>query len=234
MQPTIIIFRIYLFISWIQSGLGFIVPPPALLALSSSARFHNAITAVTHLRYPKVTPLQLNFNDFFNRHLFGNTDDDDDENNDISNRNYNEDEIDDEEDRQYDKGTSNIFRIKLKSMKTGGCRLYLSLYLIGEVNNPEKRTWKMDQTSEGGIDMYYKDASGALTILFEDDSIIVNRLGSAPSMNYLMHESSVLNGLLDQLDEIAFDKSIHERDRLITLNEPGDAINVVRESLSFT
>ena len=91
----------------------------------------------------------------------------------------------------------------------------------------------MDQTGDGGIDLYHKDATGAMMIVLEEDQIIVNRLGSAPSMNYLMSESAILNGMLDQLDEIAFDTSIDESNRLICLHEPGDAINVVRESLSF-
>lgn len=119
-----------------------------------------------------------------------------------------------------------------KSLKVGGCRLYLSLFLIGEVNNPQRNTWKMDQNEEGGIDLYYNDATGAMMITFDNEEIAVNRMGSAPSMNYLMHETGVINGMLDQLDEIAFDTSIHEKDRLILLKE-GDEIDVVRESLSF-
>lgn len=119
-----------------------------------------------------------------------------------------------------------------KSLKVGGCRLYLSLFLIGEVNNPQRNTWKMDQNEEGGIDLYYNDATGAMMITFDDEEIAVNRMGSAPSMNYLMHETGIINGMLDQLDEIAFDTSIEEKDRLILLKE-GDEIDVVRESLSF-
>ena len=121
----------------------------------------------------------------------------------------------------------------MKSLKKGGCRLYLCMFLMGEMNNPERRTWRMDQNEEGGIDIYYKDTSGAMMIKLEDEEIIVNRMGSRPSMDYLMGETLIINGMLDQLDEIAFDKSIDEQDRLILLHEPGDAIDVVRESLSF-
>jgi len=176
--------------------------------------------------YKRKTYLCFDINNLFRGSFFGNDDEEEKNDDNIS---------DDKDDDSCDNiGTSNIFKMKVKNLKVGGCRLYLSLYLIGEINNPEKHTWKMDQTGDGGIDLYYRDASGALMILFEDDSIIVNRLGSAPSMNYLMHESSVLTGMLDQLDDIAFDSSIDEKDRLLTLHEPGDAINIVRESLSFT
>ena len=121
----------------------------------------------------------------------------------------------------------------VKSLKVGGCRLYLSLFLIGEVNNPTRGTWRMDQNGDGGIDLYYQDTTGALMLLFEEDQIVVNRMGSAPSMNYLVSESALLNGMLDQLDDIAFDVSIKEENRLICLYEPGDAIDVVRGLLSF-
>lgn len=180
----------------------------------------------SHNIYTRKTDLCLDINNFFRGSFFGNDDEEENHDDNIS---------DDKDDDSYENiGTSNIFKMKVKNLKVGGCRLYLSLYLIGEINSPEKHTWKMDQTGDGGIDLYYRDASGALMILFEEDSIIVNRLGSAPSMNYLMHESSVLTGMLDQLDDIAFDSSIDEKDRLLTLHEPGDAINIVRESLSFT
>ena len=68
--------------------------------------------------------------------------------------------------------------------------------------------------------------------VLEEDSILVNRLGSSPSMEYVIQESSMLNGMLDQLDEIAADTSINESDRLLCIES--DAIHNVRESLSFT
>jgi hypothetical protein len=193
-------------------------PTKLVLGLKTPTFSNSVFTRQTHLH--------LHFYNIFGGSFFGNNDEG---NNDSDSNNYRDDD-----DSCENIGTSNIFKMKVKNLKVGGCRLYLSLYLIGEINNPEKHTWKMDQTGDGGIDLYYRDASGALMILFEDDSIIVNRLGSAPSMNYLMHESSVLTGMLDQLDDIAFDSSIDEKDRLLTLHEPGDAINIVRESLSFT
>ena len=141
----------------------------------------------------------------------------------------NDDDSQDEEDYP---GCTNIFKIKVKSLKVGGCRLYLSLFFMGEANNPTKGSWRMNQNGDGGIDMYYKDTTGALIIEFREDSIIVKRLGSSPSMEYLMQESSMLNGMLDQLDEIAMDATIDESDRLICIDD--DEINAVRESLSFT
>lgn len=130
-------------------------------------------------------------------------------------------------------GCTNIFKIDVKQkLKVGGCRLYLSLFFMGESNNPEKGTWRMNQNGDGGIDLYYKDTTGALIVVFKEDAILVNRLGSSPSMEYLIQESSMLNGMLDQLEEIANDTSIEESDRLLSIE--GDKINMVRETLSFT
>lgn len=119
------------------------------------------------------------------------------------------------------------------SIKVGGCRLYLSLYFMGEMNNPERGSWRTNQSGDGGIDLYYKDRTGALLINFSDDVITVNRLGSSPSMEYLMQESNILNGMLDQLDEIAHDSSIDKSDRLLSLRDE-NGIQEVRETLAFT
>lgn len=149
--------------------------------------------------------------------------------NDENKEGSNDDNVEDEEDYA---GCTDIFKINVKSLKVGGCRLYLSLFFMGEANNPTKGSWKMNQNGDGGIDMYYKDTTGALIIEFRDDAIVVKRLGSNPSMDYLIQESNMLNGVLDQLDEIAMDISIDESDRLICIDD--NEINAVRESLSFT
>ncbi len=193
-------------------------------SLSSSAnrmQFHN------ELKKSSATELALDFGgleNFFNL------------NNKLNRKKIAEDpEIDEnnavEDDEDYP-GCTSIFKIHVKSLKVGGCRLYLSLFFMGESNNPTKGSWKMNQNGDGGIDMYYKDTTGALIIEFREDAIVVKRLGSKPSMEYLMQESNMLTGMLDQLDEIAMDTSIEESDRLICIDN--DAINVVRESLSFT
>jgi len=174
------------------------------------------------------TALSMDFGKIFNE-AFGEGGDEDKEQK--LSQSFNDDDY--EEDEGDYLGCTNIFTIKAKALKAGGCRLYLSLFLVGEMNNPERMTWRMDQNDDGGIDLYYKDTSGAMIITLKDEEIIVNRFGSRPSMDYLMSETLIINHLLDQLDEIAFDNSIDEKDRLLILHEPGDAIDIVRESLSF-
>jgi len=129
--------------------------------------------------------------------------------------------------------TTEIFHIPAKKIKIGGLRLYLALYFMGEQNTPTRQTWRADQTGDGGIDLYYRDRTGALVLALTEEGVTVSRLGSAPSMEYLAQESYILGGLLDQLDEIAEDVRIGEDDRLLCLMEPGDAIGAVRENLAF-
>jgi len=137
-----------------------------------------------------------------------------------------------EADGEYVSSTE-IFHIPAKKIKIGGLRLYLALYFMGEQNTPTRMTWRADQTASGGIDLYYRDRTGALLITFTEESMTVGRLGSAPSMDYLTQESAILSGMLDQLDEISDDSSIGEANRLLQLLEPGDAIETVRENLAF-
>ena len=67
----------------------------------------------------------------------------------------------------------------------------------------------------------------------ETNRIIVDRMGTSPSNAYIMNESVIIDGLLDELDTIARDEEIATEDRLLVLKEPGDAIDAAREGLAF-
>mmetsp|Transcript_6510 Transcript_6510/g.14254 ORF Transcript_6510/g.14254 Transcript_6510/m.14254 type:complete len:234 (+) Transcript_6510:158-859(+) len=133
-------------------------------------------------------------------------------------------------------GNARILSIPVESLKVGGLRLYISLYLMGQQNSPEKGSWRAHQSGDSGIDVYYRDQTGALLIeLCEDTNrILVDRLGNQPSNAYIMQESVIIQGLLDELDVISQDEDIPLNDRLLVLKEPGDAIDVARESLAFS
>ena len=67
----------------------------------------------------------------------------------------------------------------------------------------------------------------------ETNRIIVDRMGTSPSNAYIMNESVIIDGLLDELDTIARDEEIAMEDRLLVLKEPGDVIDAAREGLAF-
>ncbi|KAL7467356.1 hypothetical protein ACHAXS_007598 [Conticribra weissflogii] len=129
-------------------------------------------------------------------------------------------------------GSTRIISIPAKTMKIGGLRLYCSLYLMGLQNTPEPNCWKAHQSDNFEVNLRYCDLTGSIIIQFTDDGIDVHRLGSSPSMKYLMHESMILNGFLDELHAIVNEGDVIEENRLLTLQEP-DAIEKAREVVSF-
>ena len=132
-------------------------------------------------------------------------------------------------------GSTRILTIPFRSVKVGGLRLYLSLYLMGMQNTPTKGAWAAHQSGDAGIDVYYGDQTGALCIELDEDvsAITLDRMGSGPSNAYVMHESGLIEGLLDELETIAGDPEIAVEDRLLVLEEPGTAITEAREGLAF-
>ncbi|KAL7433815.1 hypothetical protein ACHAXH_005909 [Discostella pseudostelligera] len=129
-------------------------------------------------------------------------------------------------------GSKRIITIPAKTMKSGGLRLYCSLYLMGLQNTPEKNSWKASQSDSSEVNLRYSDLSGSIIIRFNDDAIVVDRLGSLPSMKYLMHESMILNGFLDELHSIVYEGDISTENRLLTLVD-SDAIEKARDAVSF-
>ena len=119
-----------------------------------------------------------------------------------------------------------------KTMKSGGLRLYCSLYLMGLQNTPEKNSWKASQSDSSEVNLRYCDLSGSIIIRFNDDGIAVDRLGSMPSMKYLLHESMILNGFLDEIHSIVYEGDISTENRLLTLAD-SDAIEKARDAVSF-
>ena len=123
---------------------------------------------------------------------------------------------------------------EVKSIKQGGLRLFLMLFLMGLVNTPDRNSWRADQPSkeEYIVEMRYHDATAILTIELLENEIRIDRTGSMPSTSYLMQESVIVQRLLDELQQCAFDESVPEKDRLL-IPEPVDAIDKAREALAF-
>jgi hypothetical protein len=133
--------------------------------------------------------------------------------------------------QEESKGTT-IFEVKAKEIKVGSLRFFLNIYLVGQANTPEKGAWQVLQNDEGSLDLYYKDGTGMLSIKMAEYAITATRYASKPSLEYVLQESIMCHGLLDELNTLAFEvDDIEEEKRLIQLNEPKDAIDVARESL---
>lgn len=130
-------------------------------------------------------------------------------------------------------GSKRIISIPAKTMKMGGLRLYCNLYLMGVQNTPEPGCWKASKSDDSEVNLRYVDLSGSIIIQFTEECITVDRLGSSPSNKYLMHESMILNGFLDELNSIVYEGSVSEENRLLTLPEPGNQLEEARDAISF-
>mmetsp|Transcript_19732 Transcript_19732/g.23681 ORF Transcript_19732/g.23681 Transcript_19732/m.23681 type:complete len:189 (-) Transcript_19732:145-711(-) len=124
-----------------------------------------------------------------------------------------------------------ILEIPAKSIKPGPLRFFLGVYLVGEQNKPEPGSWQAN-TNAGDdiIELYYKDASAKTTVGLSEYGVTFDRVG-APSLQYLLQESVLLHGLLDELNSLAFLEDVEEDKRLIRIADPGDAIEKAREKL---
>ncbi len=187
---------------------------------------------------------------------------------------------DDDDEDELPAGTSLLFRIRAKQLKPGGLRLFLMFYLMGMQNTPDQNTWRADQrlmsvnvnpsgyeTENGASEpeekkhvlemLYETDRSGMLQIELIPDKpnkqaeIRIYRCGSRPSTSYLMQESLIVDGVLDELQNISGEKDlataiprsdnpnvgqeaeIAEEDRLL-ITDPPNAIEAARESLAFS
>ncbi|KAL7536278.1 hypothetical protein ACHAXR_007044 [Thalassiosira sp. AJA248-18] len=120
-----------------------------------------------------------------------------------------------------------VLEIPVQSIKQGGLRFTLGLHLVGL---QDKGTWKPNEASANVLDMYFKDNSAMFSLVLNDDAIIVDRYGK-PSLAYVLQESLVLHNILDELNELCFSGDIEAENRLLRLEEPGDAIEKARSTL---
>jgi len=132
-------------------------------------------------------------------------------------------------------GTINdeVLRIPVKSMKVGGLRLFLTLYLMGQ----ESKTWKIS-SDDDTINLFFNDGSIVLSIelSLDESAIIFRRLSNTGSPNmpvsYIGEEGAIVNCILDELDKMAYDDNVKFDDRLLSV-ERDDVLSDAREKFSF-
>mmetsp|Transcript_20902 Transcript_20902/g.43946 ORF Transcript_20902/g.43946 Transcript_20902/m.43946 type:complete len:238 (+) Transcript_20902:228-941(+) len=203
------------------------------LILASQTQNYAHLNPITAKSKSKTLLRLSNFMDYIGK-FFEDFGKDNNEESGQKNNNFSGDESDreDEDGEAVYTGSTRIISIPAKTMKTGGLRLYCSLYLMGLQNTPEPKCWKAHQSDNFEVNLRYCDLTGSIIIQFTDDGIDIFRLGSSPSMKYLMHESMILNGFLDELHAIVYEGDVIDENRLLTLQEPND-IEKAREVVSF-
>jgi hypothetical protein len=128
-----------------------------------------------------------------------------------------------------------VMEIPVKSIKRGGLRFVLGLHLVGlqDSNNKVSGIWKPNEATDNTLDMYYKDNSAMFKIILNDNAILVERYSNpVPSLAYLLQESVVLHGVLDELTILSSDsKNIETSNRLLQLHHPENALEIARAKL---
>jgi hypothetical protein len=134
--------------------------------------------------------------------------------------------------QQEKQGPKTVIDLQADTVKVGALRFFLQIFLVGEQNNPVKGAWVLNNNDENqSINMYYKDGSGMFSVALNESSIKVQRYGERPSMEYMLQESVLLHGVLDELNQIAFDvDGIEEEKRLLQFPQ-ADVIDKARETL---
>lgn len=140
-----------------------------------------------------------------------------------------------------------IFEIPVKFAKIGPLRFFLQIYLVSEQNNPAPNSWLTKQYEQQddvskiiteeesieGLEVFYQDGSAMCRILLSEDKVQFIRCGKRPSLKYMLQESLLLHGVLDELQKIALDvpeEAIDDSKRLLLLNNDAD-IDKARENL---
>jgi hypothetical protein len=147
---------------------------------------------------------------------------------------------DDEEEGNTDESDDSVvvFTIPASSVKVGALRLLLMLHLMGQQNTPTKGTWKCQQREEEEADaivLYFMlDQSASLSVNISDWGIKVKRRGIKPSVQFMMQESILLQGLIDQLDHVLYSEEVKDANRLLVLKNPLDGLDKARAMLPFT
>ena len=118
-----------------------------------------------------------------------------------------------------------VMEIPVKSIKRGGLRFVLGLHLIGlQDSNKVSGIWKPNEATDNTLDMYYKDNSAMFKIRWYGNPV--------PSLAYLLQESVVLHGVLDELTLLSSDSNnIEASNRLLQLHDPEDALEIARAKL---
>lgn len=129
-------------------------------------------------------------------------------------------------------GPKAVIDIPASTVKMGPLNFFLQIYLVGEQNNPVKGSWVFNNNDENGsLDMYYQDGTGMFSVSLAEDRVVINRYGQKPSLQYMLQESVMLHGILDELTEIAFGvEDIEPGKRLLQLVSSED-ISKARETL---
>lgn len=129
-------------------------------------------------------------------------------------------------------GPKTVVDISASKVKIAPLKFFLQIYLVAEQNTPTKGSWVINNNDENrSLDVYYKDGTGMFSVGIDEKSIKILRYGESPSLEYMLQESALLHGVLDELNQIAFEvDDIAPEKRLLQFDDD-NVLNKARENL---
>lgn len=122
---------------------------------------------------------------------------------------------------QDNSGPPVILDIPATNVKVGALRFLLQIYLVGIQNEPTPKSWLTKQGDDGDLQVYFKDGTAMVSIDFQEYGVKVRRFGEKPSLQYMLQESILLHGILDELTNVALEvDDIDQEKRLLQLSDP--------------
>mmetsp|Transcript_46967 Transcript_46967/g.69861 ORF Transcript_46967/g.69861 Transcript_46967/m.69861 type:complete len:210 (-) Transcript_46967:80-709(-) len=132
------------------------------------------------------------------------------------------------------KQAGEIFNIPVSNVKFGAVKFWFKLYLAAQVNTPAKGSWRVSQRPDEELLMIFHDGTGMLQVVVDEASFRAERLPVEPdvsiSLQYMVGESVILHGVLDELEGIVNNDEVEAEKRLLKLVNP-DGIETARKTL---
>ena len=126
-----------------------------------------------------------------------------------------------------------VLEMATSKVKVAPLKFFLQIYLVAEQNKPlVKGSWVLSNNEERGtLDMYFQDGTGMFSMDLQDAAIRINRYGSRPSLQYMLQESVMIHGILDELNSIAFEVTDIEPEKRLIQFLDDEAIVKARSTL---
>ena len=117
-------------------------------------------------------------------------------------------------------GPTTVLEIPVKNIKPRPLRFFLQIYIVGQQNSKDSQSWLPKEEGSSDLQVYYQDGTGMCNIVLGDDKIVMERHGQRPSLQYMLQESLMLHGVLDELAQVAFEvDDVEDSQRLLMLDE---------------
>jgi hypothetical protein len=104
-----------------------------------------------------------------------------------------------------------------------------NVFLVGEQNNPSEKSWLTKQADSGELQVYFRDGTAMFSIELLDSRITFTRHGEKPSLPYMLQESILIHGVLDEIQNAATVEDIEVEKRLLQVDNT--AIDGARKTL---